>query len=104
MTPDFDLDFQTEAALAVQPVSRALTLLYILICLELGVLLFLVPWVSWWSRNFFVSHYLWVSRLAGNYFIRGAVSGVGVADIGLAFSELWRFRARLKPGNSRPLR
>jgi len=30
-----------------------------------------------------------------NYFVRGAVSGIGLADIGLAVYELWRFRRQV---------
>ena len=75
--------------------SRALTIVYIIFCFEMGACLFVLPWVSLWSRNFFVAQYPWVSDLALNYFVRGAVSGVGLADIWLAIHELWRFRRQL---------
>ena len=75
--------------------NRLLAILYILFCFEVGVLLFVFPWVSLWSKNFFVGHYPWVSSMARNYFVRGAISGVGLADIWLAFYEMWRFRRRL---------
>lgn len=75
--------------------SRVVTILYILFCFEMGVFLFVLPWVSIWSRNFFIGHYPWVSHLAANYFVRGAVSGIGLADIWLAGYELWRFRRDL---------
>jgi hypothetical protein len=75
--------------------SRALTVIYVLFCFEMGVFLFVLPWVSLWSHNFFVAQYSWVSAIASNYFIRGAVSGIGLADIWLAIYELWRFRRQL---------
>ncbi len=75
--------------------SRLLTILYVVFCFEMGVFLFILPWVSLWNRNFFADHYPWVSSLARNYFFRGAISGVGLADVGLAFYELWRFRREL---------
>lgn len=91
-------------------VNRAVTILYglyILLCFEVGVLLFFFPWVSLWTKNFFVDHYPWVSALVRNYFVRGTVSGIGLADIWLGIYELWWFR-RLRaaaqprpPGNER---
>jgi hypothetical protein len=84
--------------------SRLLTILYIVICFEMGVFLFVFPWVSLWSKNFFVDHYPLVSSIARNYFVRGAVSGIGLADIWLAFYELWCFRRELGLVHSRPAR
>ena len=75
--------------------SRLLTILYIVFCFEMGIFLFVLPWVSLWNKNFFAQHYPWVSSLARNYFVRGAVSGVGLADIWLAMYEFWRFRREL---------
>lgn len=84
--------------------NRALTVLYIVFCFEMGVLLFVFPWISLWGKNFFVEHYPWVASLARNYFVRGAVTGIGLADIWLAFYELWRFRHELGIVHSRPAR
>lgn len=84
--------------------SRALTIVYILFCFEMGAFLFVLPWVSLWSRNVFVAQYPWVSDLALNYFVRGAVSGIGLADVWLAIHELWRFRRQLGLVRTRPSR
>lgn len=74
--------------------NRLLTGLYILFCLEVGICLVVVPWrTALWSHNYFVAHYPWVSALSLNYFIRGAISGIGVADIWLAVYEIW-YRVR----------
>ncbi len=81
--------------------SRVLSVLLILLCFEMGVVLFVFPWLSLWTKNFFVSHYPWVSIVARNYFVRGAISGIGLADIWLAVYELWRFRRRPRPVQSR---
>ena len=75
--------------------SRVLTILYILFCFEVGVFLFVLPWLSLWSHNFFVAQYPWFSSFALNHFVRGAVSGLGLADIWLALYELWRLRHHL---------
>jgi len=84
--------------------SRALTIIYIIFCFEMGAALFVLPWMSVWTRNFFVAQYPWFSDFALNYFVRGAVSGIGLADIWLAIHELWRFRRQLGLVQTRPSR
>ena len=75
--------------------SRVLKIIYILFCLEMGAFLFVLPWIPLWGKNFFVSQYPWVSTIALNYFVRGAVSGIGLADIWLGIYETWRLRRQL---------
>lgn len=85
--------------------SRAVTILYIVFCFEIGLFLLIFPWVSLWHKNFFVNHYPWVSSIAKNYFVRGGISGIGLADLILAVSELWRrYRQRQSPVNVRSSR
>lgn len=81
--------------------SRPLTIVYILFCFEMGVFLFILPWLSLWTRNFFVAQYPWFSSIALNYFFRGAVSGLGLADVWLAFYELWHLRGQLGLGRAK---
>jgi len=84
--------------------NRLVTIIYIVFCFELGVFLFVFPWIALWSKNFFVGHYPWFASVTHNYFVRGAVSGLGLADVWLAFFELWRFRRELGIVSSRPSR
>jgi hypothetical protein len=84
--------------------SRLLTIVYIVFCFEIGLFLFVFPWVSLWNKNYFVDHFPLVAWVAHNYFLRGAVSGVGLADVWLAFYELWRFRRELGLVSSRTSR
>ena len=44
--------------------NRALAILYIVFCFEMGVLLLVLPWLSIWHKKFFVENYFWVSVLA----------------------------------------
>jgi len=67
---------------------RLLTIIYVIFCLELGIFLFILPWTSLWGKNYFVDHYPLVAATARNYFLRGAVSGLGLADIWLAVYEI----------------
>jgi hypothetical protein len=70
--------------------KRLLTLTRIVFFLSLGVFLFVVPWHEQWTSNFFTRHYFWLATLARNYFVRGAVSGIGLADIWMGILEVWR--------------
>ena len=72
--------------------TRALTVLYIILCFAMGSVLFFAPWFSSWTNNFFAHHYLWVDALVHNDYLRGGISGLGLADVGLGFSETSRFR------------
>ncbi len=73
---------------------RILSALFILLYFEIGVLLLLIPWASVWTKNYLVNHSPWVAAVAKNYFVRGAVSGIGLADMWLAAYELWHLRRR----------
>ncbi len=68
---------------------RLLTIIYIVFCLELGIFLFILPWAAFWSQNYFTDHLRVLSGLSHNNFLRGAVSGLGLADIWLAILEIW---------------
>ena len=72
--------------------TRLLTIVYIVFWFEIGVFLFVFPWISLWTKNYFIGHYPLFASVARNYFLRGAVSGLGLADVWLAFFEGWRLR------------
>ncbi len=73
--------------------DRQWFVLYVLVCLEVGILLILVPWTSIWDRNYFLQAYPTLSVLMLEPAFRGAVSGLGVANIYLGLNEiLWRHR------------
>lgn len=74
--------------------TRALTVLYIMLCFGVGLVLLLAPWLPNWSGNFFVQHYLWIDILAHNDYLRGGISGIGLADLGLGAYETRRFQQR----------
>ncbi len=82
--------------------SRLFAIAYLVFCFELGVMLLILPWVSTWTKNYFVVHSPLISGLAHNYFLRGAVSGLGLADIWLACFEFWRLRGILGLKGPRP--
>jgi hypothetical protein len=56
--------------------------------LEFGLLLIVVPWSSYWDRNYFAALLPEVRPFLINNFVRGAVSGLGVINLIAGFSEL----------------
>lgn len=71
--------------------NRLLAIAFILFCFEIGLFLIFVPWSQLWENNVLLSYSFYLRRLLLNNFFRGAVSGLGVVDLILGFSELGRF-------------
>ena len=72
---------------------RMQAIVFILFCLEIGIVLVLFPWSTMWDRNyFFALAPQWAPWFASSY-LRGAVSGVGVVNVWIAVSEAWRLRS-----------
>ncbi len=72
--------------------SFALRALLVLICFELGVLLMLAPWSAFWERNYFLDRYPDLIPILLNPFVRGAITGLGLLDVWIAFSFIRRKR------------
>lgn len=84
--------------------SRLSVIFYIILCLEIGVVLTVLPWVphGWlglsdWSNNYFLllaAHKAGygVQRFVASGWIRGAVSGIGILNLGMAVWEIVNFR------------
>jgi hypothetical protein len=63
-------------------------LLFVAFFVEVGLLLIVLPWSSFWERNYFAFIWPTLLPLVKNNFIRGAVSGLGVLNLLAGFSEL----------------
>lgn len=74
---------------------RLTSILFIIFCFELGLFLLIYPWTGYWSQNYFswlVSgpyQLTWHSTWSNPWF-RGAVSGVGLANLWIAIAEVFR--------------
>ncbi len=66
--------------------NRALRVLLILLCFEMGALLLYLPWSVYWDQNYFLSHFPSLIPILLHPSFRGAVSGMGVLDIILAIN------------------
>lgn len=70
--------------------DRQWFVLYVLVCLEIGVFLLLVPWSTVWERNYFLDLHPWLRPLLLDPAVRGAVAGLGLANVYVGLSELFR--------------
>ena len=76
--------------------NRLIAVAFILFCFEIGLFLVFVPWSQLWEHNALLGYSFALHQLLLNNFVRGAVSGLGVVDLLLGFSELGRFWKSLK--------
>jgi hypothetical protein len=71
---------------------KVFAVLFSLFCFEIGAFLFCFPWLEIWSQNYFANLGPAWSELWFNPYFRGAVSGLGLIDIGIALAEVFRLR------------
>jgi hypothetical protein len=85
--------------------AKLSVIFYIVLCLEIGIFLTVLPWwphgmwgFSDWGNNYFL---LYAARKTGiqglqavvsSGWVRGAVSGVGLLNLGIAFWEIFNFK------------
>ena len=63
-------------------------LIYVAYFLEVGLLLVLVPWTTFWERNYFAVSTPELHDFLRNNFVRGGVSGLGVVNLLMGFKDL----------------
>src|SRR5215510_5062020 len=88
--------------------SRLSVIFYILLCFEIGLVLTVLPWVphGWlglsdWGNNFFLllasrKVGFGVQRFVAWGWVRGAVSGIGILNLGMGIWELFNFRRTVR--------
>lgn len=88
--------------------SRLSVIFYIILCFEIGLILTVLPWVphgAWglsdWGNNYFLllaarKTGYGLQRVVASGWIRGAVSGLGILNIGMGFWELINFRQSVR--------
>ena len=89
--------------------AKLSVIFYIILCLEIGIFLTVAPWwphgmwgISDWGNNYFL---LYAARKTGiqglqavvaSGWVRGAVSGVGLLNLGIAFWEIFHFKQTVR--------
>jgi len=70
-------------------------LLFVIFCFELGAFLLILPWLKTWEANYLswiLPEHGWWRGLWLSPYLRGAVSGLGVVNLYIAFVEVFRLR------------
>jgi hypothetical protein len=61
--------------------NRILRVVFLLLWLEVGLALILIPWSELWEMNYFLYRYPDLAFFVKNSFLRGAISGLGVMNV-----------------------
>jgi hypothetical protein len=66
-------------------------LVYAACFFEVGLLLVALPWTQFWDRNYLFDALPVLGSLTHSPYLRGAVSGLGVLNVGLGIAEVTSF-------------
>jgi hypothetical protein len=89
--------------------AKLSVIFYIILCLEIGIFLTVLPWwpqgmwgISDWGNNYFLLYAAQKTGIQGlqsvvaSGWVRGAVSGVGILNLGIAFWEIFHFKKTVR--------
>ena len=68
--------------------DRQWFVLYVLVCLEVGFFLMLVPWSAIWEHNYFLEAFPDLRPVLLSPSLKGAVCGLGLANVFLGVTEI----------------
>jgi hypothetical protein len=71
---------------------RIWLVVFVLFCLEIGIVLMVGPWTRAWTDNSLSSSFPAFHEFLMNGFVRGAVSGVGLVDFWIGISRAISYR------------
>jgi hypothetical protein len=72
---------------------RRLTLaLFVVVCVEVGMVLVVLPWTHAWTDNSLLISNLTLRSLALQNFVRGLVSGLGLINVWMGIWEAVHYR------------
>jgi len=71
---------------------KVYAVLFVTFCLEIGFFLLIFPWTDHWDSNYFSWLIPEWHRFWQNTYVRGAISGIGVINLYIAFVEAFRLR------------
>ena len=66
--------------------------LYVLLCIEIGTFLLILPWSAIWDRNLLLNFYPSVRPVYMSAYLRGAISGLGLVNLWLGIAQAWGFK------------
>ncbi len=69
---------------------RILRVLLLLLWMELGLAVIVLPWSEYWDGNYFVFQYPAAAIFLKNPYLRGMISGLGVMNVLFALEAFRR--------------
>lgn len=75
---------------------RLSLVVFVLCCLEIGLLLVVLPWTRIWAENSLLAGSPRLQVFLQQHFVRGLVSGLGLLDIWLGLWEALHYRERTR--------
>lgn len=66
---------------------RLSLVVFVVFCIELGVVLAILPWLNIWNQNSFLVAHPGVRSMFQNNFLRGVATGLGLIDIWIGIWE-----------------
>jgi hypothetical protein len=73
-----------------------LIILYIAYCIDGGFFLVIAPWFQFWQQNVFRYHFPPIKYVFDNFYVRGAISGIGLLLMGIGIGELRNIFRQIK--------
>ena len=84
-------------------VSKLIVVFFIILCLLVGIFLMILPWFSYggmgdWGDNYFLTFIVqktglpFIQQMIASGWFRGAVTGLGILNLFLAFWEMAHFK------------
>jgi hypothetical protein len=103
VSPEPNISFPAEAVLAAKPpqaaeiplwAQRLQLIIFVVFCIQLGLLLAVLPWKPVWTDNSLVAGMPGLRAVLQHNFVRGLVTGLGLVDIWLGVMEAVRYREK----------
>ncbi|MEO8072565.1 MAG: hypothetical protein ABI891_15695 [Acidobacteriota bacterium] len=84
-------------------ISKLIVIFFIILCLLVGIFLMILPWFSYggmgdWGDNYFLNFVVrqtglpFIRQAVASGWFRGAVTGLGILNLFLAFWEMAHFK------------
>lgn len=73
---------------------RLSLVVYVAFCIEIGMLLIVLPWTQVWTENSLLLNRPELKGFLQQGFVRGVVTGFGILDLWLGISEAVHYREK----------
>ncbi len=72
--------------------TRLRLAIFVLFCLEVGIILIVLPWSRVWTENSLLLGHPQLAGFLQQNFVRGLISGLGLIDVWMGIAEAVRYR------------